>query len=384
MTLGVVLGYGTSAWAIPAFARDQERPCTTCHIAFPKLEPFGLTFKQNGYRVATDEGKYIWETKEFPLAGFILLKYANETVEDNATGDTLEEGGKAELDEVEFFSGGALSRRFSYFMDFASEEGEPFGPGAAFLIVNDLAPDARLNLKIGRMDNEFFYLSSPRRLTLTDYLAPVAFENTGIEANGYLPMGIRYAVGAGNDETDLTEVDGGKAVVHPGVGGFYGWVTYTVADQTIGVRYYAAKADSCITSDPADETVCLSGYDDQSHTQFDGNLDLHAGPVNLILAYYQQNNIEGVEDLERTNLVGELIYVRPVADSSLVAVSARYEQQDTETSPSTEDEKDTQYVLSVAYYPIFNVRFVAEYSSMTGDESGADVNKVQLAAHFGF
>ena len=39
-----------AAWAIPAFARQYGRDCQTCHVAFPKLTPFGEAFRRQGYR----------------------------------------------------------------------------------------------------------------------------------------------------------------------------------------------------------------------------------------------------------------------------------------------------------------------------------------------
>lgn len=38
------------AQAIPAFARKYETSCQTCHVAFPKLTPFGEAFRLNGLR----------------------------------------------------------------------------------------------------------------------------------------------------------------------------------------------------------------------------------------------------------------------------------------------------------------------------------------------
>jgi hypothetical protein len=38
------------AQAIPAFARQYGRDCQTCHVAFPKLTPFGEAFRRNGWR----------------------------------------------------------------------------------------------------------------------------------------------------------------------------------------------------------------------------------------------------------------------------------------------------------------------------------------------
>lgn len=38
------------ARAIPAFAREWQTSCQTCHTAFPDLNPVGEAFRQNGYR----------------------------------------------------------------------------------------------------------------------------------------------------------------------------------------------------------------------------------------------------------------------------------------------------------------------------------------------
>jgi len=40
-----------SAQAIPAFARKYATSCQTCHVGFPKLNPFGEAFRLNGYRM---------------------------------------------------------------------------------------------------------------------------------------------------------------------------------------------------------------------------------------------------------------------------------------------------------------------------------------------
>ena len=40
----------SNAYAIPAFARKYETSCLTCHTVYPKLNPFGESFRRNGYR----------------------------------------------------------------------------------------------------------------------------------------------------------------------------------------------------------------------------------------------------------------------------------------------------------------------------------------------
>lgn len=50
-----------SANAIPAFARIHKTACQTCHVGFPKLNPFGEAFRLNGYRMPAE-----METEEKP------------------------------------------------------------------------------------------------------------------------------------------------------------------------------------------------------------------------------------------------------------------------------------------------------------------------------
>src|SRR5215471_3355356 len=63
--------------ALPLFARKYEMQCTQCHVAFPRLNAFGMQFRQNGYRIGDDKGTSPWETKEFPLSlvGNVGIQY---------------------------------------------------------------------------------------------------------------------------------------------------------------------------------------------------------------------------------------------------------------------------------------------------------------------
>jgi phosphate-selective porin len=217
-------------------------------------------------------------------------------------------------------------------------------PGGTFLIFNDIVPDNLLNLRFGVMSNEFFYLSAPRQTTTTDYLAPVSPDLVGLEVNGVHPAGVRYAAGYGNDEVEVGTVDNNLR-------GYYGWATYTLQGQTLGVRYNSAKAGTV----GAEET----------HTQVDGNVDLHYGPANLVLGYFTQNKVGGVSGAKQNNLLAELIYVA----GPKVLVTGRYETQGTETSAGSVAGTDKQTVLNVSYYMLPNMKLMAEYSKLKGDEA---------------
>ena len=52
-----------------------------CHFAFPRLNTFGMAFRQNGYRMAGDKGSSPWQSKEFPLSAVVQTGYAYTSVD---------------------------------------------------------------------------------------------------------------------------------------------------------------------------------------------------------------------------------------------------------------------------------------------------------------
>jgi hypothetical protein len=54
------------AWSLPIFARRYETSCTTCHVVIPKLNAFGIAFRNNGYRIPLDDEALV-KTKDVPL-----------------------------------------------------------------------------------------------------------------------------------------------------------------------------------------------------------------------------------------------------------------------------------------------------------------------------
>lgn len=61
----LVLGCAPSAFGIPAFARKYGLPCSACHEAWPKLNVFGQTFKDNGYQLMNDRDSPIWQNPSY-------------------------------------------------------------------------------------------------------------------------------------------------------------------------------------------------------------------------------------------------------------------------------------------------------------------------------
>src|SRR5262245_55907275 len=45
--------------ALPIFARRYETSCLTCHVMPPKLNAFGIAFRNNGFRIPLNEEKFV-------------------------------------------------------------------------------------------------------------------------------------------------------------------------------------------------------------------------------------------------------------------------------------------------------------------------------------
>ncbi len=52
---GIFLLFPASSHAIPAFARQYQTSCSTCHVDFPKLNDFGKAFKDAGFKFPSDD-----------------------------------------------------------------------------------------------------------------------------------------------------------------------------------------------------------------------------------------------------------------------------------------------------------------------------------------
>ncbi len=133
----VVLFVPKRASAIPSFARRYHTSCTTCHILPPKLNAFGVAFKNNGYQIPGDDEKFIkqpdvelgapgwkkvWPKGVWPgaIADRVPLSASVELVTDV----TPKEPVKVDFafpEEFELLAGGTLSPRFSYLGELAFE-----------------------------------------------------------------------------------------------------------------------------------------------------------------------------------------------------------------------------------------------------------------------
>lgn len=64
--VGFIFASVVPSQALPVFARRYQTACTTCHVAEPKLNAFGLAFRNNGYRIPSGEEQLV-RTPDTPL-----------------------------------------------------------------------------------------------------------------------------------------------------------------------------------------------------------------------------------------------------------------------------------------------------------------------------
>ena len=119
----------TPGRAIPAFARKYGLPCSACHEAWPMLNTFGQTFKDNGYQLMNDRDSPIWQNPSYWPATFRItpnwhLEKTNKVAIDQPDGSQVEQGlteNGFDLSGLDILTGGTLYKNISFFLTPSSD-----------------------------------------------------------------------------------------------------------------------------------------------------------------------------------------------------------------------------------------------------------------------
>jgi hypothetical protein len=175
-----LLAVSQPAAAIPAFARKYGLPCSACHEAWPKLNTFGQTFKDNGYQLNNERDAPIYQQPTYwPVAMRITPHWrflsSGQTSVDSIPGD----GGSPQLEQtinshgfdlsgIDILTGGTLAKNISFLLVPTIDGGDgTVGIESANVRLDNLWGSPWLNFKFGKfeLDNP---LSEKRILTLSD------------------------------------------------------------------------------------------------------------------------------------------------------------------------------------------------------------------------
>ena len=371
--------------ALPLFARKYGVQCTVCHVQFPKLNSFGIAFKNRGYRMHGEEGDFLWNSKIFPIAAIARVGYV--FTNSDANGHTQTSAG---VDSgVEIFSAGTLAPRISYFVDALTADNAPL------VQFDDIIANSALNIKVGDFNVDNYYLSNPRRLTESTYLIQttgagmasgtaaagsgarsdnVTFTNLGVELNGqFVDQGFRYILGIGNDNATGTQDQ-------------FGQMFYLILNQDIMMQHtisFFFRGDRIGASDDnLTPAAALATPDNTNNTYtVGGNIQFSflQDELNIIVGVYQffggefLNFVEAGRTSTNFNATSGVVEATYTVTEKLLALG-RYDWHDTNDSTAFEE----QWVASLQYHPVPNVKLNLEYVDFNSKAGGNLANAVNL------
>jgi hypothetical protein len=164
--------------ALPAFARKYGMPCSSCHEAWPKLSPFGQSFKDNGYQMGNDRDAPIFQSPAYwPVTFRITPIWHREslgrqavdgpgapptTVETRITTHGFDWSG------LDFHTGGTLAKNVSFYVLPSSDSTGAFHFESVWARLDNLLGSSWLNIKLGKFELDNL-LSEKRILALSTY-----------------------------------------------------------------------------------------------------------------------------------------------------------------------------------------------------------------------
>ena len=166
--------------AIPALARKYGLPCSACHEAWPKLNNFGIAFRDNGYQLGNDRDSPIYQNNAyFPITFRMTpnwhLENTNRAAVDVIPGDPA--SGSVEksitshgfdLSGLDILTLGTLHKNISFALVPSAEEDGSFHFESVWVRVDNMFGSRWANLKFGKHELDVpEALSEKRSLTLS-------------------------------------------------------------------------------------------------------------------------------------------------------------------------------------------------------------------------
>lgn len=161
--------------AIPAFARKYGLPCSACHEAWPKLNNFGQTFKDNGYQLGNDRDAPIWQQPSYwPIALRITPNWHRENVDHMQVYDPATDTNSIksvsthgfDLSGMDMLTAGTLAKNISFLLVPSADSTGAFHFESANVRFSNLLKSSWLNVKVGKFELDNM-VSEKRIMTLS-------------------------------------------------------------------------------------------------------------------------------------------------------------------------------------------------------------------------
>ncbi len=174
----LILFNALPATAVPAFSRKYQTSCQTCHVIFPKLNPFGEAFRLNGYRMPAETAeqvkqqpvslgaeayKRMWPGMVYPSDLPSNVPFALNTKMENIYSSSQDDTGHQVVhndfqfpQEVNLFSAGTLGTTFGFFGEITWAERPDGGSDteiehARLDVTSAFGPEHLVNFRIGKL-----------------------------------------------------------------------------------------------------------------------------------------------------------------------------------------------------------------------------------------
>src|SRR6202521_931153 len=203
------------ATALPAFARKYGMPCSSCHLGWPMLSPFGQAFKDNGYQMGNDRDAPIFQQPAYWPVTFRITpiwhrESQNRTQVDGPGGPLTAEGQVTthgfDWTGLDFHTAGTLAKNISFYVLPSSDNTGAFHFEAVWARLDNLLGSSWLNVKMGKFELDNL-LSEKRILTLTSVSGTYAnyhfqpLVSPGSATNAQITEG--YTFGIGDNQVGL-------------------------------------------------------------------------------------------------------------------------------------------------------------------------------------
>ena len=164
LAFGLLFSPRQPANAIPAFARKYSLPCSACHEAWPKLNDFGIAFRDRGYQLGNEKDSPIWQNPSYwPITMRITPQWhressGNQVVDavpgDPALGQTFQNVTTHGFDfgGVDIWTAGTLYKDISFSLLPSSDSSGSFHFENAFVRFDNLLQTRWVNVKFGKFE----------------------------------------------------------------------------------------------------------------------------------------------------------------------------------------------------------------------------------------
>jgi hypothetical protein len=166
--------------AIPSFARKYGLPCSACHEAWPKLNNFGIVFRDNGYQLGNERDSPIWYNPAYiPFTLRMTPQWHHEKTNrvgiDSIAGDPNSPQVESrlttagfDLSGMDLLTAGTLYKNISFLLVPSADSTGAFHFESANVRFDNLFGSRWLNLKFGKHELDMPEgLSEKRELVLS-------------------------------------------------------------------------------------------------------------------------------------------------------------------------------------------------------------------------